>query len=396
MEKTLEGVKILDMTMAISGPACTRMLVDFGAEDILVEPVNGSSIRTFGPHSMGFKTYGKRSIGMNLKTDEGKEAFKKLVKWADVFVSNYRMGGLQRLGFTYENFSKINPRIIYATLSGFGEEGPEAGNMGFDLVSYFAKSGLLLDSAQKGSVIEAPYGGGDINTAENLALGICAALYRREKTGKGMKLSTSLLQSGIFVNYQAIIESQYGAQYPTSRKEKDRPLLNTFKCKDGEWVVINAQHHWESSWPAICKLIGREDLIPKYPTKESTMYENAREVTDILDEGFAKFDSNEVIEKLRACGTIAIEKAEHSQDVIKDPQVLANEMVFPFKDADGREVMMPSSPIRFGDNKAAVYGQGEEFGASTREIMKKIGYDDDTIEDWINRGIIHAADDKKA
>lgn len=393
MQKTLEGVKILDMTMAVSGPACTRLLADFGAEDILVEPIGGSSIRTFGPNSMGFKTYGKKSLCMNLKTDEGKEAFHKLIEWADVFVSNYRQAGLDRLGFSYEELSKINPKLIYATLTGFGEEGPNAKDMGFDVICYFGRSGLLLDTAQKGSVIQAPYGGGDINSGENLALGICAALYHRAVTGKGMKVSTSLMQSGIFINYNQIIESQYGMELPTSRTETVRPLLNTFQCKDGEWICMNAQHHWETSWPTICNLIGRPDLIEKYPDKESTMYEAAHELMQILDEGFAKVTSEEAIRVLKGCGTISISKVQHTQDVLKDPQALENEMLFPFKDADGREVLMPSTPIRFGDNKAAKYGQGEELGASTKDILKMVGYDDNTIQDWCDRGIVYAKED---
>lgn len=390
MIKTLEGVKILDMTMAISGPACTRLLVDFGAEDILVEPIGGSSIRTFGPNSMGFKTYGKKSLCMNLKEEEGKEVFKKLVKWADVFVSNYRQAGLNRLGFSYEALSEINPQLIYATLSGFGEEGPDAGDMGFDVVSYFAKSGLMLDSAQKGSILQAPYGGGDINTGENLALGICAALYRRSVTGEGMKVSTSLMQSGIFINYNQIIDVQYGLQLPTSRTETVRPLLNNFLCKDGEWITMNAQHHWESSWTAICNLIGRQDLIEKYPDKESTMFEAAAEVTKALDEGFLKVTSEEALAALKACGTISITKVQHTQEVIDDPQAIVNDMVFPFVDTDGREVMMPSSPLRFGDNKAARYGQGEELGTSTKDIMKMVGYNEDAIKDLCERGIVYA------
>lgn len=390
MQKTLEGVKILDMTMAVSGPITTRLLSDFGAEVILVEPTSGSSIRTFGPHTMGLKCYGKKSVACNLKTDEGKEIIKKLVEWADVFVSNYRAAGLARLGMTYEDMKAINPGIIYATLSGFGEEGPQAADMGFDVVSYFGKSGLLMDSANKGNLIIPPYGGGDVNTGEVLAMGICAALYKKAMTGEGTKVSTSLMQAACFINYDCIVETQYGAKYPIAKENVPRALLNSYECSDGEWITINAQHHWETSWPCLCNLIGRPDLIDKVKNKDEAMGAGAPPITKAITEGFKKHTSDEVLKALLACGTISVSKVQHSADVATDPQAVANEMVFPMTDADGREVMMPSSPLRFGDNKAARYEQPEKFGASTKETLKMVGYTDEQIQNLIKEGVVYA------
>ncbi len=390
MKKTLEGVKVLDMTMAVTGPFSTRMLADMGAEVTLVEPTAGSSVRTFGPHTMVLKTAGKKSIGINAKSEEGKEIMKELIRQSDVFVSNYREAGLERLGMSYEDMKAINPQIIYATISGFGSEGPDAGAMGFDVVCYYGRSGLLTDSAPKGNVIIPPYGGGDVNSAETIVMGICAALYHKAVTGEGMKVTTSLMANGIFNNYDCIVESQYGAKYPRAKDEVPRALLNSYECSDGEYITINAQHHWETSWPCICNLIGRPDMIDKVTNKDETIGAGAPPITRMLMEGFKKLTSKEVYDGLKACGTIAVSYVRHSKDVATDEQAIANGMVFPVKDLDGKEVMMPSTPLRFGDNEPATYTEAVKFGAHTKETLREIGYDEEKIADLIARGIVYA------
>ena len=388
MDKMLEGIKVLDMCVAAAGPSCSRMLVDFGAEDIMVEPLEGQSTRKTAPHSYDFKCGGKKSIPCNLKTPEGKELFLKLVKWADVFVSNYRTKALVKLGLTYEELSAINPRLVYATLSGFGDDGPQRNDAGFDATAWWAKSGMLVDIAQPDSIINIPYAVGDFSAGHSLAMGICAALYHRERTGKGTKVRTSLMGSGIFLNYHAIIESQYGLKLPSSRKEPERSMLNTYQCGDGEWISMNATHHWDVTWPALCNFIGRPDLIEKYPNYEDTCWEHAAEVTAIFDEAFKHFTRDEVYEGLKACGTISIEKASHSLDVAKDEQAIANGFVKEWTDKDGKTIMHPTTPLRFGDNEPAPLLRGPGLGEHTEQIMEMLGYSAEEIQDYVTRGIV--------
>ena len=390
MQKTLEGIKVLDMCLAAAGPACTRFLVDFGAEDILIEPLTGTTSRTNAPHSFDIKCAGKKSVPVDLKSPEGKELFLKLVKWADVFVSNYRLGALERLGFSYEALSEINPRLIYATNSGFGNRGPLKDDPGFDAVCWWAKSGMMVDAAQAGDIVQVPYAVGDFSAGQTLALGVCAALFNREKTGKGCRVSTSLMASGVFLNYDAIIETQYGFHLPTTRKASMRAVLNNYQCSDGEWISINAQHHWSVTWPCICNLIGRPDLIDKYPNKEATMYEHAPEVIAALDEGFRKLTSDEAIAGLKACGKIAVTKCQHSIDVASDPQAIEDEQVYPWTDKDGKTIMMPATPLRFGDEEPAKIGLGPELGENTVEVMRMLGYTEEQIQDYIDRKIVIA------
>ena len=390
MQKILKGVRVLDMCVAAAGPSCSRMLVDMGAEDIMIEPLEGQSTRYTAPHSYHFKCGGKKSIPCNLKTPEGRELFLKLIQWTDVFVTNFRTRALTKLGFSYEELSAINPRLIYGAISGFGNRGPMKDEAGFDATAWWAKSGLMVDAAQAGSIIQIPYATGDFSTGHTLAVGICAALYNREKTGKGCKLATSLMASGIFLNYDAILESQYGFKLPTTRKASMRALLNTYQCGDGEWLSINATHHCDISWPCLCKVIGREDLIDRYHCNEDTMWENAPEVIKILDEGFQKLTQDEAYQGLRACGTIAVEKVQHSIDVASDPQAIANEFVVPWTDPEGNTVMHPVTPLRVGDEAPPELFYGPRLGEHTIEVMQMLGYSNETIQDYIQKGIVLA------
>ncbi|MBR0164945.1 MAG: CoA transferase [Lachnospiraceae bacterium] len=387
MNKMLEGVKVLDMCVAAAGPSCSRILVDFGATDIMVEPMEGQSTRITAPHSYDFKCGGKKSIPINLKSEEGMAVFKKLVQWADVFVSNFRAKALKKLGLTYEDLSQINPRLIHATISGFGEVGAQKDDAGFDATAWWAKSGMLVDIAQPDSIVNIPYATGDFSAGHALATGICAALYNREKTGKGEKVTTSLMASGIYLNYHAIIESQYGLELPTSRKTPERSLLNTYKAGDGKWFSMNATHHWDVTWPTICNFIGRPDLIDKY-TYEDTCWDGAPEVTAMLDEAFSKHTREEIYEAFKACGTISIENASHSIDVASDQQAIDNEFVVPYKDREGKELMHPTTPIRFGDYHAPEMPYGPKLGEHTVEILQMLGYSDDEIKDYESRDIV--------
>ncbi len=380
MDKILAGVHVVEMCVAAAGPSCGRMLVDMGAEDVMVEPLDGQSTRTTAPNSFHFKCGGKKSLPLNLKTEEGKEAFYKLIEWADVFVSNYRTRALVKLGLDYETLSKINPRLVYGTLSGFGDRGPQKDDAGFDATGWWAKSGLLADAAQPGSIVQVPYATGDFATGHTLCLGICAALFNRERTGKGQKVSTSLMASGIFYNYDMIIESQYGRK-PASRKNPPRAMLNTYPCGDGEWVSINATHHWEKTWPYICNFIGRPELIEKYPRHEDTMWDKSAEVVAILDEAFSHKTRDEVYAALKACDTISVEKVNHSIDVITDEQALANEFVFPWTDPQGKTIMHPATPLHLGDESHAELPYGPKLGENTDEVLSMIGYTAEQIAD---------------
>lgn len=394
VEKILKGVKILDMCIAAAGPACSRMLMDFGAECVMLEPLDGQSTRYSSPHSFHFKCGGKKSISCNLKTVEGKQLFFDLIRWADVFVSNYRMKSLVKLGFSYEELEQLNPRLIYGIISAFGTEGSKKDEPGYDATAFWAKSGMALDIAQKGSIIQVPSGLGDFAAAQSLAVGICGALYAREKTGKGTKVLASLMASGIYLNHDAILESQYGKELPSDRTHAKNAMLNNYRCSDGKWISINAGHHWDVSWPWMCRTIGREDLIDKYPHSEDVMYEHAPEVVSVFDAGFQKMTQEEAYQALKKCSAISVEKLQHSIDVAKDPQAVANEFVFEWTDPNGKKIMHPATPVKIGDMAHVELPYGPELGENTIEIMQMLGYSETKITEYVRSGIVTAQMEK--
>jgi crotonobetainyl-CoA:carnitine CoA-transferase CaiB-like acyl-CoA transferase len=392
MEKLLEGVKVIDFTLAAAGPGCTKILTEYGAENILIEPLSGTTSRTNAPHTFNFKCGGKKSVPIDLKTAEGMELMLKLVEWADVFVSNYRTKALAKLGLSYSKLSEVNPRLVYATITGYGNRGPKKDDPGFDTTCFWATSGMMLDIAQKGSITNAPIAIGDVAAGQGLAAGVCAGLFRREKTGRGCNITTSLLGEAAFLNFDAIIESQYGQEFPKSRTAPMRALLNTYQCGDGEWITLNAMHHWESSWPCICELIDRKDLLNVYHANEDTMYDRAPAVVAALDEGFKKFSRQQVVDALKTCGTIAVEEVRHSNELLADSQALANEMLVESSDVtqDGKRVMIPATPLKIGDETPVEYLPGPRLGEHTVEVMKMLGYSDETIKSYYDRRIVIA------
>ncbi|MBQ8030747.1 MAG: CoA transferase, partial [Butyrivibrio sp.] len=229
--QALSGVKVVDLTYYVAGPGTAKILADWGADVIKIEPPGGEPGRgtgltlgvpaenTFNPY---FGTYNcnKRAIGLNLKTDEGKEILDKLLAEANVFVTSFRPGALQRLGLDYDTMKVKHPHIIWASINGFGELGPDKDKAGFDTVAFWAKSGAMIDLTEKDtSPINPTLAFGDAATACSLAGGICAALYKQAKTGEGSKIMLSLYSQAIRQLGSIISSSQIGDVYPKSRKD---------------------------------------------------------------------------------------------------------------------------------------------------------------------------------
>lgn len=393
MQKTLEGIRVIDFTGFAAGPSCAKFLCEWGAEDIILEPVGGSTMRTAAPHLVDFYGgYGKKSIALDLKTPEGKEAAYRLIKTADVFIHNYRTKAINKLGLDYETLSALNPRLIWAQLNGYGDQGPDKDLPGYDTVSFWARGGMLGDIAERGTVCVPPISVGDVATGQGLAGAICAALYHREKTGKGMKIYTSLLAEAMYLHHNAIIESQYGAiSFPQSRLEPWRATLNTYRCKDGKWVSIGcggspAKHAVE--FPKMMRALDREDIAvdPRFVPYEGTMYENAPVLVKILEETFAQFDRDEAVRRVRDVD-VAIERVQTGLDLVTDPQAVDNQYITRVTASDGKEVGIPNTPIKFGDDAPADYAPIEPMGVHAAALLKELGYNDDEIKAMADKNV---------
>ncbi len=385
MIQTLNGIKVVELTLAGAGPACGRMLCEFGAESILVEPLKGTVTRTL--NAFDYYTSRKRSITLNTKTEEGQEILHKLIRESDVFLANYRTKGLRNMHLTYEEVKAINPKIIYASLTGFGEEGPIKDAPGNDVSAFWARGGML-HSLSEGEVLpSAGYSIGDIATATSLCMAICAALFRRERTGEGMKVYTSLLQNSAFLGHDALIEVQHGETYPKTRKAPMRGLVNSYRCNDGRYVYICIAAL--GPFRALLKEFGRQDLAEstQWASVEDTMYGRAPEIVAILDEEFGKVSVDEAMEILKRAD-ISAQKVQTVDEVLDDPQLWDNQYFYKGRDSvKNCDMVYPSLPAKFGDDSNLPYERGPRLGEHTVEVLRSLGYTDQAIQNLIDKNI---------
>ncbi|MDR1831874.1 MAG: CoA transferase [Fusobacteriaceae bacterium] len=399
MNKPLEGVKVVDLTYFVAGPGTARILGDWGADVIKVEPSFGDPGRKLGANMTApvidreinpvYTTYNanKRGLCINLKDPEGLKIMDDLLKTANVFVSSYRTGALKRLGLDYETLHEKHPHLIWAQINGFGDYGPAKDNAGFDTVAFWARSGAMADLVEKDtSPVNPPIGFGDATTACSLSGGICAALYYQQKTGKGQKVMVSLLSQAIWSASTEMATTQYEDVYPKTRKNATSAVINSFKCKDGQWVFVSILEH-ERYFPVLCDLLGRPDLKNDKFLTTLEAKKNAPELIAILDQEFVKYTQDEVVEMLTKAD-IANERIQHFADVWKDAQALENNYVADFKHRNGTVTKLALTPIKFENIELNPIKDAPLIGEDSEEILKEIGYSDETIKAYLEKGTI--------
>ena len=392
MSKVLSDVKVVGFIRAAAGSACAKVLADMGAEVILIEPLNGHPHRRLA-HSY-FEMYhaDMKSVPIAPRDPEGLALMKKLVADADVFVSNYRPNVLKKIGLDYETLSKEYPRLIHATLTGYGEVGPMAMTPGFDITGFWAKAGLMNDMMEAGgSQINPPAAMGDIECGKSLATGVLAALYDRTKTGKGMKVTTSLYAEGLYANHCPIIDQQYGMEYPYSRKNYPRALKNAFQCKDG-WIQAMTLN-FDKDFNNFLTVIKREDLIgdARWTCMKDTEGDKAIELTKILDEAFAQITVDEAIAGFEKYD-IACSRFFTGLSTVTDEQAEVNGYFEDVVAHDGMKLRVPRLPIVFNDERPDANRYHSKLGGDTVEVMKRYGYTDEKIAEMAANGAIKVAD----
>lgn len=390
MIKTLDGIKVVEFSIAAAGPACGKQLAEYGADVIVVEPIAGATTR-WVTNYFDFWHGSKKSLPLNVKTPEGMAALLKLIDQADVFLTNYRAKSLRKLGLDYASLKQRNPRLVYGMLYGWGANGPLKDEPAFDVTAFWARGGMLRDFAEKGSILVPPQGVGDCAAAQALAAGICAALFRRERTNEGMEVSISLFAEGIYLNNSENMRAQFGTEFQQSRKAPAEALANTFQCKDG-WVVM-FDNQFERHFNSFLTAIGRPDLVgdPRWTCLEDTRKEKAVELTAIFDEAFAKLTVEEAVERVSACD-ISISRCYASIDAMSDPQALENDYVFDWTLSSGAfaetTVKMPTSPVFFnGEGFVKEYRRAPRLGENTVEVLKELGYTEEEIHTFADKGI---------
>ena len=389
-ENIFSGLKVVDLSSFIAGPSAAVILSDYGADVIKVEPPTGDTWRIgykLPPQPRSHDNYpwhlnnrNKRGLSLDLKSPKSTEILERLVKWADVLIVNTPHPARKKLKLEYEDVAQWNPRLVYADLTGYGEKGPDAGLPGFDITAYWARSGLLALTRDAGAPPTLPpSGSGDHATAVTLFSAIVTALYRRERTGKGSYVTTSLLAAGVWscgVFVQAALCD--AAFFPLhDRLKPPNALINIYRASDDNWfVLVLTPDHWQ----ALAKGIERPDLLADARfTDPAKQMANSADLTAILDGVFALQPMSHWMEVFEQ-GHITFGVVRAPSDVVKDPQLRENDIVVPIEDAGGNLKFTISSPIQVHDVAKVPARRAPKIGEHNDEILKELGFGSDEIE----------------
>src|SRR5271170_2878820 len=298
-DNIFSGLKVVDLASFIAGPGAATILSDFGAEVVKVEPPGiGDTYRLvykMPPQPASSDNYtwhldnrNKRGMALDLKSPDATAVLEKLVQWADVLIVNFPLPVRKRLKLTYEDVAPWNPRLIYADISGYGDDGPDADLPGFDFTAYWARSGLLALTRDAGAPPTFPVGGsGDHATAVGLFSAIVMGLYRRERTGKGAYVTTSLLAEGVWatamMNAAALCDARFFPLH--DRKNPPNAAINLYRTADDQWLLLGMT---PDKLAALAKGIGRADLLsdPRF-SDAAKLAANMAQLTAVLDEAFS-------------------------------------------------------------------------------------------------------------
>jgi crotonobetainyl-CoA:carnitine CoA-transferase CaiB-like acyl-CoA transferase len=398
-ELPLAGIKVLDISTYIAGPAAAVVLGDYGADVIKVEQpgegdpnramMQGASYpkaRVNYPWLMDSRN--KRSIALDLKHAAGRAVLDPLIAQSDVLITNFPLPVRDRLKLAYADVSGLNERLIYASLTGFGETGPDRNQPGFDSTAYFARSGLVDQLRYDG---QPPHfslpAQGDRATAMAIVAGIMMALFHRERSGKGTQVSSSLLANGLWSNGVYAQASLVGAFLPL-RPPRDRPrsaLGNLYRTLDERWVLISLPME-ERLWPRLCKALGKPDL--EHDTRfaaTTTRRANAATLTAIIDAEFARHPAAEMCRRLKEA-TLPFSLINRIEDVATDEQAVAAGAVVETANPDMPRTI--AAPFQLGSTPPRPAGAAPALGEHTDEILREAGFDAAAIAELRSCGAV--------
>ena len=386
-----EGVRVLELAQWVFVPAAGAVLADQGADVLKIEnaatgdPYRGLMTRGIGAQlgnvnlNIEQNNRGKRSVGLDIRTEKGREVMYKLAERSDVFLTNFRPEALARLGYDVADLRVHNARLIYARGHGFGVRGAEANTPGYDSTAYWARGGFahtLTPSDYPGEV--ASRGAiGDKPAAMNLAYGIAAALFKRERSGEASIVDVSLLASAVWTLSSDILSATI-APAPPDPAVKPNRQLGGYRTKDGRLITVQILN--EAHWPGWVRAIGRDDLVrdPRFATRDARI-EHAAEYEAEVDATFAARTYDEWCDILRDSGT-PWAPVQSAAEVARDPQVVANNYLVHRETEDGVSYQLANAPVEF-DQTPSVPALAPSAGEHTEEVMLELGYSWDDIID---------------
>ncbi len=405
MASILEGLRVVEMGHVVAAPAAGAMLADWGAEVIKLEPLSGEMLRGMGTIQgvsrviqfdggeinwvVEVLNRNKKGLAVDLKKEPGRDVLYKLIKRVDVFISNYEINSLKRLGLDYATLSQLNPRLIYGSLTSYGTVGPDKNERGFDYSAAWARSGMQYLVGEPGSPPPTQRPGlMDRVTAGYIVAGVLAALLHREKTGIGQELEFSLYQSAVWTLAQDIQGALMGLPLPPNDRTKaENPLWNSYRTKDDRWfqlVMLQSDVHW----PDFCRAIERLDLKndPRFINAE-TREQHFEELICILDEVLASRTREEWERRFKEHNCIYGLVASPIE-VTSDPQAVVNDFFAEISHPIAGQMKFVNTPVKFRQNPASVRTSAPEVGQHTEEILLDLGYDWDDIAQLKEKQVI--------
>ena len=396
MPGPIHGVKVLELAQIMAGPTCGLMLADLGAEVIKIEKIpGGDDTRRFLPPDINgeaaafmMMNRNKRGMALDLKTKEGVEVFKRMVKQADVVVENFRKGTLEKLGVGYEELKKINPKIILCEISGYGRTGPYADKGGFDLIAQGMSGLMSITGESKGKPpmkVGAPVT--DITAGILAATGVLAALVSRATTGVGQRVDTSLYEAGIVHTYwQSAIASATGvAPGPLGSAHPLTAPYQAFQTKD-KWITVGASN--QNTWLKLIDALGVKQLQEneKFNSNANRM-KNLTELTELLKKELVKKTAEEWLklfdEKGLPCGPI-----NTVTEMFKDPQTIERKMIVDVKNTKAGSFKAIGMPIKFSETKVEDTKESPTFGQHTKQILLDHGFKSEEIDSLMKQGVV--------
>ena len=391
----LKGVKVIDAASYVAGPAAATVMGDHGASVIKIEPPSGDAYRGLAgryrtDYNWQLTSRNKRSIALDLRSEQGQEILLSLVDSADVLLVNFNAEQLKKYRLEYEYLKTRNPSLIFAQVTAYGNRGPEAGRRGFDVAAWWARSGIMdMMKPLGGPPINGVGGVGDHASAMSLFGAIMMALYRREKTGQGSHVSTSLAANGVWCNGMHIQGAIAGFDLAAILEEKGyrSPFFVPYKTRDKRYIILVGPAP-KREWPRLCQALSREEWLsdPRFTDMRSVMHRRD-EVREMLAKEFARHNLTALVRTLdKADVTYSV--VEKVQDVLRDAHLIENEVLIRTESDDPDYQWTVNSPIEVAGVSKQLKSEAPTVGQHTRQILMEAGFDEAEIDKLLASGVV--------
>ncbi len=396
---TLSHIKVLDITTFLSGPYATQVLGDMGADVIKIEQITGDDTRKLPPNFIaGDSAYyhsinrNKKSVSVNMREKAGQDLVRRLAMKCDVLIENMRPGGLAKYGLGYDALSALHPKLVYASISGFGQDGPYRDQPAYDMVVQALSGGMSLTGEPDGRPVRSGIPIGDLAAGLYSVIGITSALEARHRTGKGQYIDVSMLDCQVaMLCYQAAyyLASQK-VPGPQGRAHESIPTYRAFTAGDGLDFVICA--NTDRMWRSLCEVIGRHDLRDdERLATRSGRYDNRFEIWSVLEAAFKAKPADAWVEAFRKA-EVPVGVVNPLDRSLSDPQVVARGMVLDIPGPEGAHVKVAGNPLKMSGNDGVEHRFPPKLGQDTRDVLAaELGLSTDDIDALSKAGVVKVA-----